>query len=356
MTVQTNCCFLVMEGTTDAIGENISSHGFAIDSFGQCCSAGEHFADTEKNIWIYASPVIIILGTIGNILSGRIMLGKRLRKHTTSVYLIALAVVDTFILYSNLPWAWIDALFNINVLNLSVAYCKISIFLLFYVIQLQAWILVCVNIERFTAVFLPLKAKKLFTKRSALIQMAIAASLLFMINSHIFWTQTLVDYGYGNTCAEHPDFVSFRLRVYSWVGMMLSPVVPSIIMFFSSIAMSVKLYMQSKIGGGSGGGKTTTVSIMLITVCLVFILCALPITIFLTNTEYFLHRYGCCFSWRVIWPLLNMVMYTNNAINFILYSISGPRFRAELRQMFPWCKRHKVDVDASATQNSVTNS
>ena len=343
-----------MEGTTD-VGENITSPIYALEYFGQCCSADENLEYIENNIWIYASPLLLILGTVGNILSGRVMLGKRLRKHTTSIYLIALAVVDTCILYSYLPWVWINAIFQINVFHLSLAYCKIGVFFVFYALDLQVWILVCVNLERFTAVFLPTKAKRWFTKRTALIQLAIVAAALFALNLHLFWTQTLVDFGSGNICAEHPDFATFRLRVYSWIDMMLNSILPFSFMFLSSIGISVKLYMQSKIGGGSGSSKTTTISIMLITVCLVFILCTLPITIFLADTKYFLNRYGCCFSWRVIWPILSLWMYTNNAVNFILYSISGPRFRKELQQIFPCCKKHKIDVEPSITQTSGTN-
>ena len=343
-----------MEGTTD-VGENISSRVYVLHSFEQCCKAGENFEDTGRNIWIYAAPFLIILGTIGNILSGKVMLGKRLRKYTTSVYLIGLAVVDTCILYSNMPWRWINAVFNINVINLSVAYCKIGIFITYYMIDLHVWLLVCVNIERFTAVFLPTKAKRWFTKRRVLIQMTIVASVLFVVNSHIFWTQTLLDYGSGYVCVEHPDFATFRLQVYGWLDLVLASILPFGIMFLSSIAICVKLYMQSKISGGSSN-KTTTLSIMLITVCLVFILCTLPVTIFLADTDYFLHRYGCCFSWNVIWPLVSVLMYTNNAINFLLYSISGPRFRDELRRMFPCGKKHKIDMDPSTIQASYANS
>ena len=96
-----------MEGTTD-VDEYTPSDFYVLDSFGQCCGSDETYEDTENNIWIYASPLLIILGTVGNVLSGRVMLGKRLRKHTTSVYLIALAVVDTFILYSNMPGVALD--------------------------------------------------------------------------------------------------------------------------------------------------------------------------------------------------------------------------------------------------------
>ena len=134
--------------------------------------------------------------------------------------------------------------------------------------------------------------------------------------------------------------------------MMLNSILPFSIMLVSSIGICVKLYMQRKIGGSSDSSKTSTISVMLITVCLVFILCILPATIFLANTEYFLKRYGCCVSWRVIWPLLSVWMYTNNAVNFILYSISGPRFRKELQEMFHCINKPKIGVEPSIAQTS----
>ena len=174
-----------MEGTTD-VGKNVSSHVYLGGGFGECCSTDERYDTIEKNIWIYASPVLIILGTIGNILSGIVMSGKRLRKQTTSVYLIALAALDTGILFSYLPWAWIKALVNISVLDLSFAYCKIGFFVMYFA-NIQSWILTCVNIERLTAIFLPLKAKRLFSRRSAMIQIAIVCSAMFIYYLHIFW-------------------------------------------------------------------------------------------------------------------------------------------------------------------------
>ena len=335
-----------MEGTTD-VGENITSLIYVLEYFRQCCCTDEHLEYIENNIWIYAPPFLLILGTVGNILSGRVMLGKHLRKHTTSVYLIALAVVDTCILYSDLPWKWINAVFKIKVFILTQAYCKIRVFFIFYTIHLKVWILVCVSMERFTAVFLPTNAKRWFTKRTALIQLAIVGATLFAWNAIFFWTTTLVDFGSGNVCAEHPDFITFRRRVHSWIDMMFNSILPFSFMFLSSIGICMKLYMQSKIGGGSSSSKTTTISIMLITVVLVFILCNLPATIFLADTKYFLN---CCVSWRVSWPLVSVWMYTNNAVNFILYSISGPRFRKELKQIFHCSKKHKIGVESSIAQ------
>ena len=336
-----------MEGTTD-VGKHISSHDYIGDSFGQCCSADERYDIIEKNIWIYASPVLIIFGTIGNILSGIVMSGKRLRKQTTSVYLIALAAVDTGILFSYLPWIWIKALFNISVLDLSFAYCKIGMFFMYFA-NIQAWILVCVNVERLAAIFLPLKAKRLFSRRSAMIQIAIVCSVMFIFYLHIFWTQTLVDYGSGYVCAENPDYFTFRVYVLGWIDMFVNTIVLLSVMFLSSIAMSVKLYFQSKFGGGSGSNKTTSVIVMLITICVFYTLSVLPITILLANTNYFLRSYGCCYTWLVIWPTFAVVMYSNNAVNFLLYSITAPRFREELRRILPWCKTKKLQIDVQSS-------
>ena len=36
----------------------------------------------------------------------------------------------------------------------------------------------------------------------------------------------------------------------------------------------------------------------------------------------------------VAWAVVNLFQYTNNSINFLLYCLSGSRFREELRAMF----------------------
>ena len=82
---------------------------------------------------------------------------------------------------------------------------------------------------------------------------------------------------------------------------------------------------------------------MLLTVCVVFLLCTLPITIYLSDTDSFESAYGCCFSSYVLWPIFNMLLYLNNTTNFVLYCVSGKKFRQQLRAMFS-CRPNTIDA------------
>ena len=75
---------------------------------------------------------------------------------------------------------------------------------------------------------------------------------------------------------------------------------------------------------------------MLIAVCLLFIVCTLPICIFLIlepalfNTK----RPKDLASRRLGWAIVALILYCNNAFNCIIYCIGGKTFRNELRCMF----------------------
>jgi hypothetical protein len=121
--------------------------------------------------------------------------------------------------------------------------------------------------------------------------------------------------------------------------MVFASILPFAIMIASSVAISVKLYLKRRKGKKSTntvGTKTASVTTMLLLVCIVFFVCTLPVTIYLSKADQYEEIFGCCYSRNVIWPLVNMFMYINNAVNFFLYCVSGPRFRLELKKLFGW--------------------
>ena len=155
-----------------------------------------------KNLWVYGSPVLITVGTMGNLLSGVVMLRPNLRKCTTSLYLLVLAVADSLVLYTGLLPRWIRDLFGTDLTSGSIAACRIHPFVLNLAIHVEAWIIVCVGIERVVAVVFPYKAKHIFTRRFAARQMAIIGVILAVVNSHFYWTLTIVN----EHCEEDPRY------------------------------------------------------------------------------------------------------------------------------------------------------
>ena len=112
---------------------------------------------------IYGAPPIVILGTIGNILSAVVMNRKSLRASTTSLYLTVLAVSDLFCLYMGLVPHWIRYKFNYYIGYVQNTGCTTYWAVLYFAFHYEAWVLVSVSLERFVAVWFPTKHKILFT-------------------------------------------------------------------------------------------------------------------------------------------------------------------------------------------------
>ena len=84
----------------------------------------------------------------------------------------------------------------------------------------------------------------------------------------------------------------------------------------------------------------SSMTAMLCTLNTVFFITTLPISIYNIGYTYWYsttdpHVIAKLELW---WSVVNMLMYTNNAVNFILYSLSGSRFRKELKHVM--CRIH----------------
>ena len=56
----------------------------------------------EQQLWRIGAPMVIFLGTLGNVLSGVVMSRKCMRRSVTGFYLLVLAFADTLVLYTGL--------------------------------------------------------------------------------------------------------------------------------------------------------------------------------------------------------------------------------------------------------------
>ena len=134
----------------------------------------EH-AKAAVAIWRYCSPILIVVGTIGNILSFAVMLRKKIRESTTSLYLCVLAIVDTAVLYTGLLRNYIANSYGYYIIDSSQFSCKFVLFILHGLQQFDSWVLVNIALERVCAVFVPHKVKEIFTKKFATVSLIIQA-------------------------------------------------------------------------------------------------------------------------------------------------------------------------------------
>lgn len=112
----------------------------------------------------YYTPIIVLAGSIGNILSVLVFFKTKLRKLSSSYYLAALGVSDTcFLLTSFCNW------FNFVAYNLynQDVFCQFFTYLSYLSNFLSVWYVVAFTVERFIAVLYPLKRQTMCTVRRA---------------------------------------------------------------------------------------------------------------------------------------------------------------------------------------------
>lgn len=129
--------------------------------------------------------------------------------------------------------------------------------------------------------------------------------------------------------------------------------IPEIIFFIGGIIIVRKLRAsrsriaptqtgaQQKMSGRENHQRQITISLLLVN--FVFVVCTTPVLIFMTGRSAWVDsEKGMTETQEIIWAVINMMFFTNHAINFILYFLSGAKFRKQVIAMFPFlCSKHQ---------------
>lgn len=148
---------------------------------------------SEKVVYLlslYYIPMLVITGSIGNILSVLVFFKTKLRKLSSSHYLAALGFSDTcFLLVVLVNW--------LNVAGVTLSnqpfFCQTFIYMSGVCSFLSVWFVVAFTVERFIAVLYPLKRQTMCTVRRAKIVLcgltlvgALESSPLLLFSSVIY--------------------------------------------------------------------------------------------------------------------------------------------------------------------------
>ena len=342
-----------------------------------------------KYIWIYISPILIIIGTFGNCLSIVVLLRKSMRTSTTMFYLAVLSFGDLFTLYTGLLRYWIRNLPGENdIRNLSDAGCKIHAFLVYFSLDVTVWILVAVTLDRCLSVSLPFKAKRLCSIMMSRIVVIVIVVISSFKNMHFFWTVELVhtwEFRCDAATRSTDDFLNY---VWPWIDFSTFCAIPFTVMILCNIKIIYEMVMshrkiavnlvdrnsshnsnffrqistqgQSAVSdplkqNGSFRHKPisstssdtqqkiqsrriSSLTAMLLTVNCVFLITTFPIQLFLILEERWFPTENRTdeqtAAHNLWWAVVNMLQYSNNSIHFFLYCLTGPRFRQELKCLF----------------------
>ena len=177
-------------------------------------------------------------------------------------YLAFLAVADTAVLLASALKTWVRVVWGFELLHVSQASCKLLIFLTHLSLMTAAWLIVAVTLERFLAVWLPLRATEVCSVGRTRVVIAALLALLALVNAHVFWTAELVplaarrSVGSGVVCSSYA-YRTLACRVFPWVHLALYCFLPAVLLLSLNGLILYRLYQRRQALASSPDSSTS---------------------------------------------------------------------------------------------------
>ena len=304
-------------------------------------------------LWKVFLPVFLLVGIPGNIMSLVVLSRKRMRGSTTSVYLRVLAVIDTVVLLIAVPRKIMYFYAFIDVTKISSFTCKFYTFLHPSTIAISWCLLPVITVDRFIHVRYPIWAKEHCSKRSAVVIFIVLSAAVLAINCHRLIFNDIQEMGITKnstkvkyTCAASKEwYAQFKNESWTLIYAISFSVAPVICQLLGNVMLVRELVLRSKQKKTRKPLKADhrkdkqdlkVITRMLLTVYLVFVLSSIPQCtqmvikrhIFDTDNPRDVARS------QLFQCIVQILLFSNNSINFLLYAVSGRVFRHELRTLF----------------------
>lgn len=332
------------------------------------------------------AAAICILGLVGNGVSIRVLMSKRM-KTSTSIYLIALAVWDMLILFCFLLVFSLPVLFKSSLGNFFTAMSPHVVYLV-YPLSLTAhtatvYITVGFTVERFVAVCFPLKAAQWCSRQKARRVVAVIVIYSFFYNIPRFFESLKTkscpsDTARSNGSAgengssqlstpscepmffrNHPLYRSIYLNFLYVSFMFLFPFVLLIVMnafLIRAVRKSERSTAEESRCFRKSRRRDTNLTMMLISVVVVFLVCqAFALVDNVLIVIWSVEITGSD-GYMIFYTISQVLVVFNSAINFILYCCFGRKFRRAFIFMFSCsvCEERRLD-DTNGTMSAINH-
>ena len=354
-------------------------------------SRPDYFKQVLDFLNLYLTPVIILVGVVGNVMSFLVFTRTHLARLSSSVYLASLSIADTGFLLA-LAVVWLS---RVGVpLFRQQGWCQGTVYFTYVFCFLSVWNVVSFTAERYIIVYHPLRKDAFCTRKKAKIVVGVFAFISLVMYTFALWTSGIITFDNQGVCTPLPRYYDV-ITVMTSIDTILSCIIPSVLIVILNVRIILKLHqyqlkraeLSRSVALPSGDvhlrrrslihasisitgsmhikfsspnkdhdPSTATQTIvypdncqrvvrsrsqfrtarMLLVLSSVFVLLNLPSHVF--RVQVFVHNFvgGGTTSTRgkVHWQeLFQLVYFLNFAINFFVYSAYGRQFRNSLKRM-----------------------
>ena len=316
--------------------------------FGKCYEMIE-FMRIVADVWI--SIPLCVLGIIGNIIAFVVMWTYR-QKLTTTIFLQALAILDTLILAAVIPLRSLRV--TEQCFDFPYEYKETWKIIyrwgfppMFALKMMETWFITLLTFDRWIAVCKPLHAQRLCTPRAAYKRIGIIVILSILLSLPLYFESRMygIPEDINPQILQYPAYViSYRL-FFLFIYMYLVPTIALIVLnikLLSSLRWTDSTIANRRHSQSMEQSQQRSITMVVVSVVTIYFLCsvvAMISQIMFTIEFCFPHMKDDVEMYRRPLSNINNVAATfNSAINFFIYSLCSRNFRSAMFRLFG-CKR-----------------
>ena len=202
--------------------------------------------------------------------------------------------------------------------------CKPMFYFEFFFQHTSSWLLVIMTVERCIVIWFPLKAKEISNLKKA--KRVTASLMIFFLLYEIQWI-FVIEISVHGTCNLAADLPKWYTDSLEGIDATVYCLAPFTIMILSNCLICLKLLKREndkRLSSHDQMAKQQSQRITLMLLSVSFVFCALIAPV---SFHYILHKTS---RPSLIYVYLINLDCLNHAVNFVLYVLSGKKFRTEL--------------------------
>lgn len=227
------------------------------DSCYQLDDYGQYILNVSNTILIVYPWIMIIFGTISNVLSIIVLTRQKLRKSSTFFYLACLSAIDLCVVYTFCINFITYYHLNIDLQMKHVILCKLFAFCIYFLPQYSAWTCAAVSIDRVIGVIFtihgqyaaaakrwntPMRARNI-TIIIGIVLFLLNVQFLFYPNEYIKQNDTIVEDVNIIYCSPEniPRYHTYYFNFWVHFDLSINVLIPFAIMIISSIIIIIRV-------------------------------------------------------------------------------------------------------------------
>ena len=328
-------------------------------------------------VWAIAPPLLVMFGTMGNVLTVLIIALTFRRIRSVDAMLITLAVSDTAVLWSIAFRNWLIHLWGIDIRGAHDFVCKFTMLICYCSFQYSAVALVILTGERVMCILRPYSVYAQDNRKRVLIVASGTFVFLMALNSHLwFGFSTSPDPRYNSQLSkcgiDDLNYFVFLEKYYHWVHFVVGYSLPCALIVLGNVLIIRSLWKNrfenepsaqnafSRQMSEQRDNQRKSTTIMLVSLNVMFFVTQTPAAILLAIGNNYIenaNKFACsdfatykhrAETFNIVQSLIHTFVYFNSAVNFLLYVQSGSKFRTHARVLLT-CSRKSLECMTSLT-------